>query len=292
MSDTNGAAVLVGQPTEQDLLQSFGESQKLHSTTFNGDIETLLDQIDQGLRADDATNFDKLNIARKYGPLLIQLKAIVPHGQFKQVLKKRFSWASYSKCNRWMNIAKDETLVAKALDTYPDIKWGPKKMIDFLQGRWSPEADCDEDECYGVTPDNRIEPDDEPYYSEIEDEDQDEADGTDEGELDANDFCQVPSDVQEAFVAKAEGEARLIAQPPDDSPMLCKVAVTVFSQAELGVVEDGLSQWNPKSTSLKGSKQTTVSASLPPSDISTLFFQLSEALKKSLPTKLRVSVEL
>ena len=269
------------------------EPQKLYGATFDGEVESLLDQIDQGLRADDATNFEKLTIARKYGPLLIQLKAIVPHGQFKLVLNERFPKVSYSKCNRWMNIAKDETLVAKALDKYPDVKWGPKKMIDFFQGRWSPEVDCDEDECYGVTPDNRIEPDDEPYYSEIDDEEDDETDSLDEADSDENDFCRVPTYVQEAFVAKAEVEARLIAQTPDDSPMLCKVAVTVFSQADLGAVEDGLSQWNPKITSLKGSKQThAVTASLHPNEIPTLFYQLSETLKKSLPTKLRVSVEL
>lgn len=267
--------------------------QTLHGETFDRDIETLLDQIDQGLRADDATNFEKLKIARRYGPLLIQLKAMVPHGQFKQVLKERFPRVSYSKCNRWMNIAKGEIQVAKVLDTYPDVAWGPKKMIDFLQGRWSPEVECDEDECYGVTPDNRIEPDDEPYYSEIDDEAENEADGTDEGEIDAYDSCQIPSDVQEAFVAKAEAEAKLIGQPPDDSPMLCKVAVTVFSQADLGAVENGLSQWNPKITSLKGSKQThAVAASLPPNDIPTLLDQLSEALKKTLPTKLKVSIDL
>ena len=63
--------------------------QTLHSATYDRDIETLLDQIDQGLQADDATNFEKLEIARKYGPLLIQLKAMVPHGQFKLVLKER-----------------------------------------------------------------------------------------------------------------------------------------------------------------------------------------------------------
>lgn len=267
--------------------------QTLHSATYDRDIETLLDQIDQGLQADDATNFEKLEIARKYGPLLIQLKAMVPHGQFKLVLKERFPRVSYAKCNRWMVIARNEAKVANSLVAYPDVAWGPKKMIDFLQGRWSPEVECDEDECYGVTPDNRIEPDDEPYYSEIDDEAENEGDGTDEGEIDAYDFCQVPSDVQEAFVAKAEGEAKLIGQPPDDSPMLCKVAVTIFSQADLGVVEDGLSQWTPKITPLKGSKQThAVTVRLPPNDIPTLLDQLSEALKKTLPTKLKVSIDL
>lgn len=69
-------------------------------------ITELLDQIGEGLQADDATNFEKLTIARKYGALLWDLKALAPHGEFMNMLKERFPKVNYAKCNRWMVIAK------------------------------------------------------------------------------------------------------------------------------------------------------------------------------------------
>ncbi len=261
------------------------EPSKVVRCNFDGEIDALLAQIGHGLLADDATNLEKLNIARKYGPLLRQLKALVPHGTFQKTLEERYPRVNYSKCNRWMYIAKHEAQVAEALIAHSDEAWGPKKMIDFLRGVLTlDEKQSDDEECYGFTPDNRIEPDDEPYYSEFEEEAQDEAD-SDESDL---------SVVHEAFVAKAEAEARLMGTPPDDSqPSLGKVVITVFSQNDLGVIQGSLSQWQPKSTALKGSKQTySVTASVPPSDIADFFNQLSKSLKMTLPNKLKVSVEL
>lgn len=120
-------------------------------------ITELLDQIGEGLQADDATNFQKLTIARHYGPMLLELKELVPHGAFEQTLAQRFPKVSRSKCYRWRYLAENEDRVAAAIERYPDVAWGPTKMIDFLQGRWSPEAedeeerfDGDEDEYSGL----------------------------------------------------------------------------------------------------------------------------------------------
>ena len=266
------------------------DPQKLPGATFDGEIDSLLAQIGHGLLADDATNYEKLNIARKYGPLLRQLKALVPHGTFQKTLEERYPRVNYSKCNRWMYIAKHEAQVAEALIAHSDEAWGPKKMIDYLRGVLTlDEEQSDDEECYGFTPDNRIEPDDKPYYSEFEEEAQDEIDHPDEADSDESDL----SVVHEAFVAKAEAEAMMMGTPPIDFPLLGKVVITVFSQNDLGVIQGSLSQWQPKSTALKGSKQThTVTASVPPSDIADFFNQLSKSLKMTLPNKLKVSVEL
>lgn len=120
-------------------------------------ITELLDQIGEGLQADDATNFQKLTIARRYGPMLLELKELVPHGAFEQTLAQRFPKVSRSKCYRWRYLAENEDRVAAALERYPDVAWGPKKMIDFLKGYWSPEAEDeeerfenDEEECSGL----------------------------------------------------------------------------------------------------------------------------------------------
>lgn len=115
-------------------------------------IGELLDQIGEGLRADDATNFEKLTIARKYGPLLWDLKALAAHGEFMNKLKERFPKVNYAKCNRWMFIAKHESEVVAAIDAHPTVSWGPKKMIDFVKGYWTPEEeeDGEEDDCFGA----------------------------------------------------------------------------------------------------------------------------------------------
>jgi hypothetical protein len=159
-----------------------GESdQKLHRATFDtsvlpktdentGDsldekISELLDEIGQGLRADDATKFEKLTIARKYGPMLLELKELAPRGTFKSRLKERFPKVNYAKCNRWMFIGKHEAEVAAAIEKYPEVAWGPKKMIDFLKG-WNPdeEQEYEEDEADGYL---GVEKDEE-YVGEVE----------------------------------------------------------------------------------------------------------------------------
>lgn len=122
-------------------------------------IAELLDRIGQGFQADDATNFEKLTIARQYGPLLWDLKALASHGEFMDKLRERFPKVNYAKCNRWMFIAKHETEVAAAIEKYPDVAWGPKKMIDFLKEFWMPdeEGEDEEDDCFGNVREDHVE---------------------------------------------------------------------------------------------------------------------------------------
>lgn len=142
-----------------------GLVEKLHGATFdqagttasaeaaepdlsdsNTRIDELLGQIDQGVRDDDAANFEKLQIARRTGPLLLQLKELVPHGGFKPMLEERYPKQTYSKLNRWMYLARHETEVEQAITAHPDVAWGPKKMIDYLRGVWVPGEDEEDDE--------------------------------------------------------------------------------------------------------------------------------------------------
>lgn len=142
-------------------------------------ITELLDQIGEGLKEDDATNFQKLEIARKYGPLVSELKSMTPHGMYMKRLKERFPKPSYDKCHRWRYLAENEDRVAAALAKFPDTAWGPKKMTDFLRGCWSPEAedeedrfDGDEDEYRGVVPTEFFQPvEHQPEADESDDED-------------------------------------------------------------------------------------------------------------------------
>ena len=120
-------------------------------------ITELLEQIGEGLQADDDTNLQKLTIARRYGPMLVELKELVPHGTFMQKLLERYPKLTYSKCNRWMYLARHEEEIVAAIAMYPDVAWGPKKMIDFLRHVWSPDSEDederfenDEEECSGM----------------------------------------------------------------------------------------------------------------------------------------------
>lgn len=291
MSDTNGTAVLVGRPTEQDLLQIFGETQKLQGATFDGDIETLLDQIDHGLRADDATNFEKLNIARKYGPLLIQLKAMVPHGQFKLVLKERFPRVSYSKCNRWMVIARHEAEVAEALVAYPEVAWGPKKMMDYLTQEWRPDSDADEDEedCFGFVSDDPNQESPIPFVGlKVLNANADGEDLTDEDDGELDDRSK-----WEKVTEAAESEARLIGKEPVIPTNEATVIVTVFSEDDHDVIEAALAEWQPKTVPILGRKaMTNLSATVSPEAIPELLMMLAKTLKKALPSHLKVSIEL
>ena len=167
MNRSRAAAATLG---EIGALALPGEAEKLHDATFEAPtdsppeepsqeapvdvapnlldrkIDKLLDQIGEGLQADDATNFEKLSIARKNGALLWDLKALVPHGSFKAKLRERFPKVNYAKCNRWMFLSKQEEAVAAAIEKYPDLAWGPKKMIDYLKGTWTPEREVEDDE--------------------------------------------------------------------------------------------------------------------------------------------------
>jgi hypothetical protein len=171
MSRSRAAASTLGKIGAMVLPNEAADAQKLHGATFEAEsvvpahpdpadpslaapagdelrerkITELLDEIGEGLRADDATNREKLAIAQKYGPLAWDLIAIVQHGEFKRKLKERFPKVNYSKVNRWMVISKNALEVAAAIEKYPDVAWGPKKMIDYLKG-WNPEVEPEEDE--------------------------------------------------------------------------------------------------------------------------------------------------
>lgn len=272
-----------------DATAPYMEHQKLHGATFDGDLESLLNQIGDGLKADDATNFEKLNIARKYGPLLIQLKAMVPHGQFKIVLKERFPRVSYAKCNRWMVIARHEAEVVEALVTHPEVAWGPKKVIDFLKGALSLEevvnnGDWDEDDCWGGI---ALDGDDEGQQSDTEAQD-----GPDDGHLD-NQPQSDPRSHWEEMAAKAESEARLIGKEPVAPAKEGVVTVTVFTEDDHTLIQDGLSKWLPKSIRLQGSKDARhLKATVTPEQIPDVVLRLGQILKTSLPSQLKVSIEL
>ena len=265
------------------------EHQKLPGATFDGNVESLLDQIGQGLREDDATNLEKLNIARKYGPLLIQLKAIVPHGQFKQVLKERIPRISYSKCNRWMFIARHQAEVAEALVAHPDLAWGPKKMFDFLKGALSLEevADddgWDEDDCWGGI---ALDDDDEGQQSDTEAHD-----GPDKGNLDDQPQSD-PRSHWEEMAAKAESDARGIGKQPVVASSDGVVTVTVFSPDDHTLIQGCLSKWEPTSIPVYGSKDAShMTVTVKPKQIPEILLQLGKTLKQSLPSQLKVTIEL
>lgn|GEM_PF-2676892 len=249
---------------------------------------SLLEQIGEGLLEDDATNFEKLTIARKYGPLLLELKTLVPHGRFKPVLKERFPRVSYSKCNRWMVIARHESEVTEALVAYPDVAWGPKKMIDYLTKEWRPEIDSDEDEeeCWGcVSEESAIAPEATVVPSETVAED---GKFSEEVRDDADDRSR-----WEQVAANAESAARMIGTEPVVQPSKGILSVTVFSDADLEVIHDSLSRWQPKSSSIFGRKgASNITATVTAEEISDVLFQLAETLKKSLPTQLKLSIDL
>lgn len=262
------------------------ETQKLHHATFDGDIKSLLDQIDQGLREDDANNFEKLSIARKYGALLLQLKAVVPHGQFKQVLKERFPRTSYSKCNRWMVIARHEAEVAKALADLPDVAWGPKKMIDYLTQEWRPESDATEDEedCWGCVSEEATEA---TFSFEATVDDP-------ELEINVEDASGGDDDRSkwETLAATAESEALLIGLEPAIPSKEGTVIVTVFSDHDHDAVADALAEWQPKKVPVLGHKSiSNLTVTVSPDAISAILMKLGKTLKKTLPSQLKVSIE-
>lgn len=291
MIDTNVAAVLLEQPTEQDLLQNREGEQKLPGATSDAEIESLLDQIDEGLRADDATNFEKLTIARRYGPLLLELKAMVPHGRFKLVLKERFPRVSYSKCNRWMVIARHEAEVTEALVAYPDVAWGPKKMIDFLTGEFVPheeQDEWDEEDLLGCVSDD-------PSYNHqvpivdlkvLNVDADDDLTVEDEDELDDRTKWELTA-------ATAESEARLIGDEPVTPKNVGTVNVTVFSDDDRDAVEVALAEWQPKPVPVIGRRSVTnLTSTVSAEAIPELLMKLGKSLKKALPSQLKVSIEL
>lgn len=291
MIDTNALAVLVGQPTEQELLQNCDDGQKLPGATSDGEIESLLDQIDEGLRADDATNFEKLTIARRYGPLLIALKAMVPHGRFKLVLKERFPRVSYSKCNRWMLIARNEEKVAETLVEYPDVAWGPKKMIDFLTGEFVPheeQDEWDEEDLLGCVSDESS------YNPQVPIVDLKVLNADADDDLTIEDEDELDDRTKwELTAATAESEARVIGEGPEASEKVGTVTVTVFSNGDRDAVEVALAEWQPKPVPVIGRRSVTnLTSTVSPEAIPELLMKLGKSLKKALPSQLKVSIEL
>lgn len=151
------------------------EPQILHSATFDaqgdllphgpgvvGDpverrIADLLDQIAEGLRADVQKEAERLTLARHYGHRVLELKRTVPHGGYMDKLRERFPRSSYHKCHRWRFIAERDEEVEAALRQHPDVAWGQTKVIAYLKGRWSPEAEVGRNDA-GETGDLNGEP--------------------------------------------------------------------------------------------------------------------------------------
>lgn len=259
-------------------------TQKLHGATSEDNVESLLDQIGQGFQKDDATNLEKLNIARMYGPLLLQLKAIVPHGQFKQVLKKRFPKVSYSKCNRWMVIARQESQVAEVLMAYPNVAWGPKKMMDFLAKERQQDLDLNEN-----TEDLRVEIAEESHPPLSPNAG---ASPPQEELVDLNEEKDYRSR-WEQLISAAESEVQLIGMPPEKPKPQGHLVITVFSNEALITAEDALDGLQPKRVPVLGRKAVTnLTATVPPISIPDVLFKLAKTWKKDLPSQLKVNIEL
>lgn len=96
-------------------------------------ISALLEQIDEGLKAHHNTNREKLRIALEYGPLLLKIKELSPHGTFLTTLKDRFPKINYSICRRWLYLSRHEEAIKEALSVHPNKAWGPTTMIRYLK---------------------------------------------------------------------------------------------------------------------------------------------------------------
>jgi hypothetical protein len=242
--------------------------QKLYGATI-GNIEDLLDQIAEGLQDDDDTNLHKLSIARQYGPLLRQLKKLVEHGSFKKCLRERFPGVSYAKCNRWMIIAKHDAEVASALEKFPNVAWGPKKMINHLKGLWSPQRDVDDDGSENDTEEFR---------------------GLVRGEQ-SETVVQDNKAAWEDLAANAESAARSLGKEPERTLSGFAVTVTVFSLADYMAIQSCLSSWDQKSTRLHGSQHAhNVVASVPSDEIGAVLNLLGEFLA-SCPHKIKLNLD-
>jgi hypothetical protein len=276
---------LVACVEQQDVGTQFPEGQKLPGATFDSDVERLLIQIDEGLREDDATNREKLELARKYGPLLLRLKEVVQHGMFQKTLKTRYPKLRYSKLNRWMFIARHETQVEAALALHPDVAWGPKKMIDYLKGTWHKNIDCDEDDHFGDAPEES------PESTSVNDPPESTADETGADEL-CDDFPNTKR--WDDLVSKAESKAQQAGRPTAvDLPEVpeATVTVTVSSDADRTNIEACLNEWSPKAVMTLGMKgKSTLTLTVSPELVPDVLFRLAETLKKSLPNSLNVSV--
>ena len=98
-------------------------------------INALLERIDEGLRAHHNANREKLRIALEYGPLLLRIKELSPHGTFLTTLKDRFPKTNYSICRRWLYLSRHEEAIKEALSVHPNKAWGPTTMIRYLKDK-------------------------------------------------------------------------------------------------------------------------------------------------------------
>jgi hypothetical protein len=103
-------------------------------------VAEILDQLAARLRADAEMEADRLTLARNGGALVLELKRIVPFGGYMDTLKERFPRSSYHKLHRWRFLAERDAEVEAALRAHPDVAWGQTKMIAYLKGDWSPDA--------------------------------------------------------------------------------------------------------------------------------------------------------
>lgn len=112
----------------------------------NRRVSEILDQLAAGLRADDEMESDRLTLARNGGSLVLELKRIVPFGKYMDKLKERFPKSSYHKLHRWRFLAEHEAEIEATLRAYPNVAWGPTKMIAYLKGLGSPGNGTGQDE--------------------------------------------------------------------------------------------------------------------------------------------------
>lgn len=116
------------KPGDDDNAQQFG---------------SLISALNDGFNQYYKLQSRSLQIAREYGPKLLELKSLIAHGKFQHAIAEIFPFVSYDTCLRWMNIAKQETTVAQTLTDYPDVNWGLVNMLNYLNGNFDPTNPID-----------------------------------------------------------------------------------------------------------------------------------------------------
>lgn len=101
-------------------------------------FEELVEDLKKGIAEFFKTNFKYLEIAKKNGAILLELKSMIKYGLFQKEIATRFPEVSYGTHLRWMRIAENETKVDQAIKDFPDVKWGIVPMLDYFDGKWDP----------------------------------------------------------------------------------------------------------------------------------------------------------
>jgi len=101
-------------------------------------FEELVEDLKKGIAEFFKTNFKYLEIAKKNGAILLELKSMIKYGLFQKEIATRFPDVSYGTHLRWMRIAENEIKVDQAIKDFPDVKWGIVPMLDYFDGKWDP----------------------------------------------------------------------------------------------------------------------------------------------------------